>query len=228
MYCLKKRCFVLGFLIASFVVAMFPQSAFADYSSVYLSPSSGTIYSDYSVIQVKVNSGSDEFVGVDLDLSFTGNVSYVTSTGASRCSSFRVTPGTATINIECISIEQSEGETYNGTVATLYFKSTGTGSSTFTFTSNDPEITSVTGGTYTLSTAKNPAGGGLPQSGLFDSTTSVIVLGSVLILFGIFFKQINSTAQLAWNKMGEGIVNMRTNSKENRDKKRKEKFEKEF
>jgi hypothetical protein len=93
-------------------------------------------------------------------------------------------------------------------------------------------ITSVTGGTYTLSLEKNPlgaqGGGGLPDSGLFDDSKSVIVLGTVLILFGVFFRQINSTVQLAWNKMGEKVVNIKASKKESRDKKRKERFEKDF
>lgn len=207
MDCLRKR-FVVLVILSLVLVPFLSSPVFADYTSIALSPASGFIYADSTAISVSVNSGSDEFVGVDVNLAFTGAVSYLSATGASRCSSFKVTQGTGTINIECLSTAHEEGQAYNGVVATLYFKSTGTGSSVFTFSSTDPNITSKTGGTYTLSTANNPngTGGTLPDSGLFDDARSVIVGGTVLILFGLFFNQISAVAYSFLGKMKEQKV----------------------
>ena len=225
MDCLRKRFVVL--VISSLVlVPFFSSPVFADYTSISLSPASGFIYGDSTAISVFVNSGSDEFVGVDVNLAFTGAVSYLSATGASRCSSFKVTQGTGTINIECLSTAHEAGETYSGVVATLYFKSTGTGSSVFTFSSTDPNITSKVGGTYTLSTANNPngTGGTLPDSGLFDDARSIIVGGIVLMLFGLFFNQISAVGYSFLGKVKEQKVVNEVRKTEKRRGKLEKKF----
>jgi hypothetical protein len=195
MNCLRKKLTSI-ILLLSFFLVIFPSIVLADYTSIALSPSTGTIYADYMALSLTVNSGTDEFIGVDVNIAFTGSVQFLEATGATRCSSFNTTAGTGTLNVECLSTGHSVGETYNGVVATLYFKSTGTGTSTFTFSSTDPNITTKTGGTYTLSTANNPVpmntgSGELPDSGLFDDTRGVIAIGVVLMAFGIFFNHIN-------------------------------------
>jgi hypothetical protein len=221
MNCLRKKLTSIILLLSLFF-AIFPSTAFADYTSIALSPSTGTIYADYTALSLTVNSGTDEFIGVDVNIAFTGSVQFLEATGASRCSSFNTTAGTGTLNVECLSTAHAVGETYNGVVATLYFKSTGTGTSTFTFSSTDPNITTKTGGTYTLSTASNPvprdSGSGddtLPDSGLFDDTRGVIVVGIVLMAFGIFFNHINRFA-----------LSLITTAKLNKEKREEERIEK--
>ncbi len=170
---------VIGIFFLSMTYA---SKAYATYTSVTLSPATGTIYTTNTAIAVYANSGSDEFVGVDINLAFTGSVDYVSATGAARCSSFNVTEGTGTVNIECLSLNHDTGETYNGLVGTLYFKSTAAGTSVFTISSTDPEVTTKTGGTYTLSSSENTS---LPDSGLFDDSITKILIGIGFLVLGI-------------------------------------------
>ena len=228
MNCLRKKLVSVTLLLSLFL-AIFPYTASADYTSIALSPSTGTIYADYTALSLVVNSGTDEFYGVDVNIAFTGDVIYMEATGASRCSSFVATAGTGTLNVECLSTTHSVGETYSGVVATLYFRSNGTGSSTFTFSSTDPNITTKTGGTYTLSAENNPvardAGGGeLPDSGIFDDTRGIIGVGVLLMAFGIFFNHIN---RFALSLIATARLN-RERKEEERTDKRRGKLEKKF
>lgn len=172
----------------------------AVYSSLSLSPSEGIISPDNTAITVNVNSGADEFVGIDTTLSFTGPLEYVSATGAKRCESFQVVEGSSSINIECFSFSHSEGEVYSGELATLYFRATGTGESTFTFTAVDPEVTSKTGGLYILTSnsSVDPSTdsitadvgntvGTLPETSIFDSSKGVFITGIFLLIFGLSF-----------------------------------------
>lgn len=235
MNCPRRKSFSLVlFLLFLSVFISSPTHVQADYASIALLPSTGTIYADYTALSLVVNSGSDEFYGVDVNIAFTGSVVYMESTGASRCSSFVTTGGAGTINVECLSTAHAEGETYSGVVATLYFRSTGTGTSTFTFTSTDPNILTKTGGTYTLSTENNPvprggsAGGGLPESGIFDDTRSIIAIGAVLMLVGIFFNQVNQyTVSLLGNISGK-VKESKQKREEEKISKRRGKLEKRF
>ncbi|KUK76851.1 MAG: hypothetical protein XD93_0687 [candidate division WS6 bacterium 34_10] len=195
MNCLKKITIAISVII---ITSFFTQGVFSAYSSLSLSPSSGTIPSTETAISVVVDSGTDEFIGIDLNLSYTGPVEYVRAEGADRCSSFVVSEGTGTINIECISMGHTVGETYSDTVANLYFYATDSGSSVFSFTSSDPV---VDGGlpadsTYTLSTGSTSdstdtevieGSENLPQTGLFDNSGVILTLGVFLVIVGLSF-----------------------------------------
>jgi len=160
------------------------------YDSISLSPSTGTIGADSTAIQLNADSGTDDFVGYDLTISFTGSVDYLSATEADVCDTFEVIENVDSIRISCLSFL---GDTYNGSTATLYFKATDDGSSTFSIINVDSSvtITSLTGGTYTLSdgTTTNPTDPGsdtLPQSGIFDDYPT-ITIGASLILLGAIF-----------------------------------------
>ncbi len=237
MNCLRKITAVV--FVVSMFFPLFSKPASADYTSISLSPASGFIYSDTTAISVYVNSGSDEFVGVDINLAFSGDVQYLSGTGASRCSSFQVTPGTGTVNIECFSTQHEEGDDYNGVIATLYFKSTAaSGSSTFTFTSVDPNVTSKGTGVYTLTSATNPNSGQgsgsetlhsgqgsgsetLPDSGLFDDSRGIIVVGGILMFLGFFWSKITEVGTLFLGRMKE-------QREEGKIQNRRSKLEKDF
>lgn len=226
MNCLRKITAVV--FVVSMFFPLFSKAANADYTSISLSPASGFIYSDTTAISVYVNSGSDEFVGVDINLAFSGDVQYLSGTGASRCSSFQVTPGTGTVNIECFSTQHEEGDDYNGVIATLYFKSTAaSGSSTFTFTSVDPNVTSKGTGVYTLTSATNPNSGQgsgsetLPDSGLFDDSRGIIVVGGILMFLGFFWSKITEVGTLFLGRMKE-------QREEGKIQNRRSKLEKDF
>ncbi len=180
---------VVFFLVILFVLTVVPNNAYAAYTSVSLSPSSGKIGTQETAIELKVNSGTDEYIGGNIVISFTGAVEYVRAT-QSKCGSFTVTPGTGQVEVECFFMD---GGTYNGTIATLYFKATGTGQSTFTIVETDPAASTKTGGTYTLVTGTGTTPPttrtNLPSTGLLDKTTGLIVLGGILILAGVFFSR---------------------------------------
>ena len=213
----------LAFFLVS--VCFVPAPAQANYTSVTLSPATGTIYGTSTAIGVYVNSGSDEFAGVDINIAFTGSASYLNATGASRCTSFNVTEGTGTINVECLSLNHDPGETYSGLVGTLYFKSTAEGTSVFTITSVDPETVTTTGGTYTLSISTAPTDGeDLPDSGLFDDSLGRIVLGSIFLIIGILC---NKIPDREYNLLGK-VNEMKERRKEENLEKRRERWEKKF
>lgn len=227
MDCLNKKIsFVSLVFLSVFLFMLFPVNAYADYSSVSLSPSSGTIYGDSTGIVLNVNSGSDEYIGIDVNISFTGSVTYLSAT-ESKCSSFQVTPGEGTLNVECIFI--GDGTTYSGPVATMYFKGTAEGSSTFTFTSTDPNTTSKSGGSYTVTTTSTPSSGGetgasLPQTGIFNDSNLIIIGGFLLIFAGVFFNRISKFT----NFLALLINNHKERTVLARDERRRENLEKKF
>jgi LPXTG-motif cell wall-anchored protein len=232
---------------------MTPRGVYADYSSASLSPASGTIYGDSTGIVLSVNSGSDEYIGIDANISFTGSVQYLSAT-ESKCSSFQVTESDGTLNVECIFM--GDGSPYSGSVATLYFKATATGESVFTFDSTSPNATSKSGGTYTLSTSATPSDdgdtgstsatpsddgdtgstsatpsdddGALPQTGVLDNNIVVLVGGFLLLFLGIFFEKTSTFVVF----LGHGITRFVETSKEKamlqREQKRRKSLEDRF
>lgn len=170
-------CFVI------FTVFFFTEKVNASYTSVSLSPSSGTITNENSKIDLVVNSGTDNFIGIDLDVSFTGTVSFVQGTG-SGCT---FTPKTGAVNVECFNFEE---QPYNGLVASLYFVATQQGQTVFTLTNVDPEVTNISGGQYSLSltdtTPETPLPSTLPSTGLSDRAILIMLSGATLLIFGLF------------------------------------------
>lgn len=227
MICRKIRrrvpMFVFALVISFSILFSFSSDIYADYTSVTLSPATGTIYGSNTAISVYANSGSDEFVGVDINLSFTGSVDYVSSAGAARCTSFNVTQGSGTLNIECLSLNHETDETYNGLVATLYFKATGEGTSVFSITSVDPATTTTTGGTYTLSAEAASGGDDLPDSGLFEDSLSRIFLGTFFLITGVLISRMKTE----YSFLGK-VKSAVAERKEKKEEKRKNKWESKF
>ena len=232
MNCLRKKLVSVTLLLSLFL-AIFPYTASADYTSIELSPSTGIIYADYTALSVMINTGTDEFTAVDFYLSFTGDVEYMSTTKAAICDNFEATESESgtSVNITCFkSISATDEDPYNGVIATVYFKSIGTGTAMLTFSSVDPNTTTKTGGTYTLSAENNPVprggvgGGELPESGLFDDTRGIIGVGVLLMAFGIFFNHIN---RFALSLIATARLN-RERKEEERTDKRRGKLEKKF
>lgn len=174
-------CFVI------FTVFFFTEKVNASYTSVSLSPSSGTITNENSKIDLVVNSGTDNFIGIDLDVSFTGTVSFVQGTG-SGCT---FTPKTGAVNVECFNFEE---QPYNGLVASLYFVATQQGQTVFTLTNVDPEVTNISGGQYTLTltgAGTNPPTV-LPATGVLDKVIVKMLFGATLLIFGLLLSFVSS------------------------------------
>lgn len=228
MNCLRKN-FPLVVLLVAFLLSISTQltPVWAAYSSLSLSPSDGKIYSDFTKIDIVVDSGTDEFSSIDLYLDFTGEVEFISGTGAERCSSFVVTEDIESINIECFSLDHAEGETYSGVLATLQFKAIGEGTSEFTFGVVDPIVSTRSGGEYTLSAEANPAAAGeteeedLPDAGIFDDSRGIIIAGTGLILLGIFLNGILDNTSSLFLSLGK-------KAREERVNKRRGKLEKKF
>jgi len=177
MNCHKTNKFLCGLVITLVVYPVLALSqAFATYTSSTITPATGTIYSTNTPISVNVNSGADNFGGVDVIVTFTGNISYVSAVQNSICSSFTVTPSGNTLDVECFYL--GDARTYSGSIGTLYFKSTGTGNATVTITSTDPAVTTKANGAYTLAT------GALPTAGILDGMNKSLIIGITMIILG--------------------------------------------
>jgi hypothetical protein len=169
-----------------------------EYTSISLSPATGTIGPDATAIQLNVNSGSSNFVGYDINISFAGQIEYISATEASVCNSFfDATEGSSSLDVSCLS---SLEDTYNGSTATLYFRATDNGIGTLTITNNDDSvtITTISGGSYTTTMSTSPVDDDptddpsddpdntetLPQSGIFDDSPVVFIFGFLFIILG--------------------------------------------
>lgn len=189
--------FLLLFLYTTQIYAQEP----LEYTSISLSPSTGTIGPDATAIQLNVNSGSSDFVGYDINISFVGQIEYISATEASVCNSyFDATGGPSSLDVSCLS---SIGDVHNGVTATLYFKATDNGTGTLTITNNDDSvvIATISGGTYTTIISSTPVDDSpvdntpvndspnddndtLPQSGIFDDSPAIFIFGFLFIIFG--------------------------------------------
>jgi len=168
---------LLGIVLALFAYPVLAVSQiFATYTSATITPATGTIYNTNTPISVNVNSGSDDFGGIDVILTFSGSMSYVSAVKNSICSSFTVTPSGNTLDVECFYL--GDARTYSGSIGTLYFKSIGTGSAAITITSTDPTVTTKANGAYTL------ADSALPATGLLDNSNKTLIIGVSMIALG--------------------------------------------
>ena len=217
-----KKILILGALFLLLSVSRV--SANYNYNSVSLVPSSGTITKDGTYLEISVDSGTDEFIGIDLDMSFTGPVEFVSATQvAGKCGTLNVFPqsGGAVINVECFNTGEQTPAPYNGAVISLLFKATGEGDSTFTFTRLDPTSAKSTGGNYILtlqsSSTERRETAETPKTGLFDNTNGTILLGTGLLLLGISWSVLSSF-------VSEGKEKFVSIQKESRRKKFEEKI----
>jgi hypothetical protein len=224
MYCPNKERIRKGFskvLAIAFFTFLFGlnNTVYAEYLSISLSPDSGTIYGDSTTIQVLVDSGADEFTGIDISLQYTGGVEYITANGADRCDSFNLDDSVSgLLTIECVSTTHQVGETYDGVVATLYLKAIQEGSSKFTFGTVSPTVTTSNGGTYTLTLEATPTEE-LPEAGIFDSkTTAIAALGFLVFSLGFFFNTVANSFNYLGDKVEETSVNIRRSKIEKRFK----------
>jgi hypothetical protein len=224
MYCPNKERIRKGFskvLTIAFFTFLFGlnNTVYAEYLSISLSPDSGTIYGDSTTIQVLVDSGADEFTGIDISLQYTGGVEYITANGADRCDSFNLDDSVSgLLTIECVSTTHQVGETYDGVVATLYLKAIQEGSSKFTFGTVSPTVTTSNGGTYTLTLEATPTEE-LPEAGIFDSkTTAIAALGFLVFSLGFFFNTVANSFNYLGDKVEETRVNRRRSKIEKRFK----------
>ncbi|MFA7628252.1 MAG: hypothetical protein WCY37_02465 [Candidatus Dojkabacteria bacterium] len=217
----------MGSFFSLLVLIISPSLTYAAYSSLSFTPSTGTIYGDSTGISIYVDSGTDEYVGVDLNIAFTGSVEYVTGS-QTKCSSFVVTDGDGTVNLECLYV--GDGSSYKGTIATLYFKATGSGTSEFSFSSTDPAVTTPSVGTYSLSTSATPSSGtgDLPQTGLFDKTNLVLVGGISLLILGLVFNKVIDTTLNIFSSYRTNLEVQREGRRSFRQERRRSKLEKKF
>jgi hypothetical protein len=226
MYCPNKDKVKKGFpkvLAIAFFIFFFGlnNTVYAEYLSISLSPDSGTIYGDSTTIQVLVDSGIDEFTGIDIPLQYTGGVEYITANGADRCDSFNLDDSVSgALTIECVSTSHQAGEAYKGVVATLYVKATQEGSSEFTFGTVSPTVTTSNGGTYTLTLETAPTETEeLPEAGIFDNkTVATASIGFLVFSLGFFFNTVANSFNYLGDKVEEVKVSRRRSKIEKRFK----------
>lgn len=226
MYCPNQDRVKKGFskvLAIAFFTFLFGlnNTVYAEYLSISLSPDSGTIYGGGTAIQVLVDSGSDEFTGIDIPLQYSGGVEYIAASGAERCDSFNLDDSVSgVLTIECVSTTHQAGESYNGVVATIYLKAMEEGTSNFAFGTLSPTVTTTNGGTYTLTLEVTPTDGDeLPEAGIFDnSTVAIASLGFLVFSLGFFFNTVANSFNYLGDKVEEVKVSRRRNKIEKRFK----------
>lgn len=204
----KRNCsHVFGILLLFLFLPI--KNIYAAYKSTWLTPASGTITAAGMDINIAVDSGSDNFVGIDVTIEYTGQVEYVTGTvnATSGCGLLDITnsPSTGTNGVGKIAVMcayTGNEKKYNGSVAILKFKAKAAGGeSKFTIVraATATHGTSLVGATYTLAvvsggnnetsndTSVDGMGGGgdLPQSGIFDNVSQKVLIGSSLVMASV-------------------------------------------
>lgn len=210
--CSNKKFYLYIFFVL--LLFLFPpiNNIHASYKSTWLTPSSGKITTAGTNINIAVDSGNDNFVGVDITIEYTGQVEYVTGAinADSGCGFLDVTnsPGTGANGESRITVMcayTGNEKKYNGIVVTLKFKAKATsGESKFRITraATATHGASLVGGSYTLAdstigggndnsdTVTGGMGGGmggsdLPQSGIFDNVSQKVLIGSSLVMASV-------------------------------------------
>lgn len=212
--CSNKRNYLYVFFVL--LLFLFPpiNNIHASYKSTWLTPSSGKITTAGTNINIAVDSGNDNFVGVDITIEYTGQVEYVNGAinANSGCGFLDIanSPSTGTNGggrIAVMCAYTGDEKKYNGIVVTLKFKAKATsGESKFKITraATATHGASLVGGSYTLAASTTGGGNGnsnsnsssdtvtggmggsdLPQSGIFDNVSQKVLIGSSLVMASV-------------------------------------------
>ena len=185
-----------------------------------ISPSSGTVGKNFS-ISVNINTGGAEINGVDLDVTYDGDVSFVSGTaGNLGCTPTVQDDVDEVVGLPCFI---PPGDTFSGSgrLATLNFTASSDGQVVFDIENFDAGggEGSVSGATLTVDmdyTGGSDAGNGddesLPETGFFTDNI-FLILGGLFLVVGIVVAAVPET----WNWM---------TIKKKKEAKAKEKFEK--
>lgn len=202
------------FLVVAFVTLQAGDIFALTYTSLALSPDSGIIYSSETPISINVDSGFSEFQAIQFTVNFPASIQYANKYEfvSSACgASSRVIASSSSLDVECIVPNLNSTPIYSGKIVTLYFKSHTAGTATITLSDVDPTATTVGSGTYTVDLTESD----LPDAGLFDDSRSIIILGVIFVLFGVFF-----------NYVCKGVNVLKYNAKEYKSKTDERKVEK--
>lgn len=187
--------FIFTILGVALMLLLYPKASFAA-TNISFSPSSGSKSGNFSVAVV-VDSGTDEIIGVDYVVNYSGPISYVSTTKGSDCGTNTVDASTGTLEILCgfdmgLFIDPANGLTGSRTIATITFATTGSGTANLSF--SDVQVggsTTGTTGTATFTVAPSTGTGGLPTAGIFDEVEGKILAGIMLIIVAIAISQVN-------------------------------------
>ncbi len=256
--CSKKRTFLKSVCLLLLFLCFPINSIYAAYTSTWIAPATGTITTTGTNIYLAVNTGNDNFVGVDVTIEYTGQVEYEVASIVpnSKCANLDITnsPGASAGSISVMCVYTGSEMKYNGNVVVLKFKAkTTSGTSKFTITraATGTHGASLIGANYTLgasttvvvgnnndsNTETGGMGGGsnLPQSGIFDNVSQKVIIGSSLILLGILFAalpvflpKLSLFFKNTQKVVDESITTVIVKQKENSEKRRRGKLEKKF
>lgn len=153
--------------------------------SVYLSPSSGTYSSSFS-LNLNINTGGDDVVGVDVNITYSGPVDFTSGSAGNAGCTPSISEASNVISVICLPPPTSP---INGTatVARLNFSRTGVGTATMTISDEGGNLDTVSGGTYTMS-ASSSYGSTLPETAIGPGWKlgATIIGGSVLVAMGAY------------------------------------------
>lgn len=214
-----KKLLVYVFALVMLVSIAFTGKAFAA-TNVSISPASGTVGKNFN-IAVNVDTGSDEINGISLNVTYEGDVTYSDDTAGNLGCSPVVDGSTAgTVSVVCF-INPGDSFSGKGTLVTLSFAATKSG--TITFDVEDVDVAGSAPGTAsgaTLTVDINYTGGddvddgseeSLPETG-FITDNIFLIVGAIFLIIGVVIAAIPET----WNWM---------TLKKKQEAKAKEKFE---
>ncbi len=179
--------------LAMFLNPIFIEPVFA--GDALLSPSSGTFTGNFSVTLVSTGTNAG---GVDVDITYTGPITFTSGTEGAAADCFFFSAEENTDNVVSVTCMATE---LTGTVnvATLNFTITGTGATTFTLEDMGDNLDSVTGATYVIGSLSDgdddPI---LPQAGIGQVSMkfiAFIVLFVPIIIGMIFIKKSRSITE---------------------------------
>lgn len=188
-------------VISFFIVVtnfILPGEINAAYTSISFSPSVGSIDATETKITVMVDTGTDNFAAVRPVVLFTGSVQFVRSEKSPNapCTPSVAIDGYPQGSLAFICITTSEtGKPYKGGLVDLYFKATGSGTSTFSFRADPGDgipITTIGTATFNLTGVTQQisnAQGSTPLPQTADGKNfKLIVVGIGLLLMGILLQ----------------------------------------
>lgn len=147
-------------------------------TTAYVNPSSGTVNGTFSVY-IMVNTEGADLDGVDVDLTYSGPINYVSvASGDAGCTP-SVSRAGYKISVTCL---PAPGSPINGTktVARLTFATTGTGSVSMTLADAGGNLDSVTGASFTSGSSSS-----LPDAAIGMSNSGLILaVGAFFIVAG--------------------------------------------
>ena len=178
----KIRSLLFATILAPMLLLLSTKEIFAA-PSIGLQPATGNIATGGTTVNLTFNSDGETVAGMSVKFTLSSNLEYVSSSSSVCDQSFDVQEGTGTLVVSCLF---TDSQTFSGNVASFVFKaSSSSGTGTIVLSNADPDTSSLSNGSYTLTTATSTDDSDLPDAGI-PSIFSLII-GMVFLGLGYLF-----------------------------------------